>query len=200
MTKQYSDTVRNGWLDWLETCLGTSPKARIYTGSQPASVAASATGTLLWEGVAAGDWMAAASAGSKSITVPFTGTTSGSGTAGYYRILTSGGTAHEQGSVSRAFALTTTAITSSGGNVLTFADASSVSDGMTVDAAGVPAGTTVLSHTSTTVTLSAVTTGVSSGADVYFGDVAGDLWLPNTSIAPGIVLDIDVLTRTAPGA
>lgn len=200
MTRKYEDTLRNALLAAFKTALGSGSLARIYTGAEPADESATATGTLLWEGTATGEWLSTPAAGSMTMTAPFTGSTLAGGTAGYYRLLTSGGAVREQGSISRAFSLVTSAATSSGANVLTFAAAGTVSDGMAVAGAGIPPGTTVLSHTSTTVTLSNVTTGVSSGASVYFGDTSGDMWLPDTTFAPSLSFTIDVFTRVAPGA
>lgn len=200
MTKQYSDTLRNAWIASIESTLGTTPKCRIYTGSQPASVATAASGTQLVELTGASDWLSAPSAGAASLVGTFSGTVSVDGTAGYYRLLTSGATAHEQGSITRAFPVATSASTSSGSNVLTFASTSGVTDGMAAVATGVASGSVVVSHTSTTVTLDKATTGVSSGASVYFGDTSGDLWLSNTALAASQVLTVSVFTRTAPGA
>ena len=49
MAKQYSDTLRNTWIASIESTLGTTPLTRIYTGSQPATVGTTASGTLLWQ-------------------------------------------------------------------------------------------------------------------------------------------------------
>jgi hypothetical protein len=200
MTRQYSATVRDGWANFLATTLGSSPKLKIRTGTQPAGTAAADSGTLLWTGTATGTAFATASGGSGTISliVSFTGEIGAGGTAGHYRLTTSGDAVHEQGNISRAFALTTSAATT-GSNVLTFANASTVSDGMQVYAAGVPTGAVVVSHTSTTVSLDRAAT-VSSGVEVHFGDTTGDLWLPNTVLAPGVTLEVDLLVRTMPGA
>lgn len=201
MARQYSDTLRNAWIASIESTLGTSPLARIYTGAQPATVATAASGTLLCELTGDSDWLGAPSSGTGTLSGTFDGTVVADGTAGYYRLLTSGGTAHEQGSITRAFPLTTSATTAAGSNELTFTSASGVSAGMTVSGTGIPSGTTVLSTTSTKVTLSAASTaGVGSGVVIYFGDTSGDLWLANNALATSQSLSITVLTRTAPGA
>lgn len=199
MTRQLSTAALNGALDYIYgTLLGASPKFKIRTGPQPANCAAGDTGTLLWTGVATGTAFAAAASGEKALVVSFSGTTVAAGTAGHYRLTTSGDVVVEQGAITRAFALTTSAATTAT-NVLTFADASAISDGMQVHAAGVPSGTTVLSHTSTTVNLSSAVT-VGSGVEVYFGDIAGEQYVPNTVFSPGVALEIDVLVRTMAGA
>lgn len=200
MTRKYKDTLRDALLAAYKATLGSGSKASIYTGAEPADESATETGTLLWEGTATGEWLAAPASGAMVMVAPFTGGTLADGTAGYYRLRTSDGTAMEQGAITRAFSLVTSVSTASGNNVLTFAAAGTVSDGMAVAGTGIPPGTTVLSHTSTTVTLSNVSTGVSSGATVYFGDTSGEMWLPQTVFAPSLSFTIDVFTRVAPGA
>lgn len=200
MTRQFSADLRDGWANFWASTLGSSPKLKIRSGGQPASTAASDAGTLLWTGAATGTAFSTASGGSGTVSliVSFTGIIAAEGTAGHYRLTTSGGAVKEQGSITRAFSLTTSAA-STASNVLTFADASTVSDGMQVYANGVPTGAVVQSHTSTTVNLDRAAT-VSSGVAVYFGDTSGDLWLPSTALSPGVTLEVDLLVRTWPGA
>lgn len=201
MTKQYSTTLRDAWLDTYESEIGTAPKLRICTGAAPATCATGQSGTQLIQMTLPSDWMGAPSSGTSALAGSWTGTVSADGTAGYYRILDSAATTcHEQGSITRAFALTTSASTASASNVLTFTSTSGVSVGMSVTATGVPSGTTVSAVGATTVTLSAATTGVSSGATVYFGDTSGDLWLTNTALTTGTTLTITTRSLTAPGA
>jgi len=100
MAAQFSVAVRNGWLDNTETIIGTSPKLRFLTGTKPATCATAESGSLLAEVTCPSDWMAAASAGSKALAGSWTVAASGTGTAGYYRIMDSTGTTcHEQGSI-----------------------------------------------------------------------------------------------------
>jgi hypothetical protein len=101
MTVQFSTAVRNAQLDAIETAIGTAPKLRFYTGSAPASCAASESGTLLVEWTLASDWAAAASGGSKALNnLPLTVTATAGGTIGHYRIYDSAGTScHEQGTI-----------------------------------------------------------------------------------------------------
>lgn len=132
MGKQYSTTLRNDWLTTYETTIGTSPKLRICTGSAPATCAASQSGTQLIEMTLPSDWMGAPSSGSSSKAGTWSGTVAADGTAGYYRILSSGGTCHEQGVVTQAFSLATNASTAANSNVLTFAATTGVSVGMSV--------------------------------------------------------------------
>ena len=198
--EQWSDTFRNALVALIESTLGTSPKYELRTGAAPANVAASDSGTLLCTCTGPSDWLAAPSSGTAAFASAFSGTVGTTGVVGHYRLKTSGGTCHGQGDVTQAFGLTTTAATSANANVLTFADTTLVTVGVSVAGIGVPDGPTVLSKTSTTVTLSAVSTsGVGSGVAVYFGDTSGKLWLPNTTIT---ALQTVTLTRsfTAPGA
>lgn len=201
MSKQFSTTVRNAWLATYESTIGTTPKLDLRTGAQESACSATATGTSLILMTLPSDWMTTASAGFSLLNGTWSGTVSANGTPGHYRLLDSAGTTcHEQGSITRAFTLATSASTTAGSNVLTFTSTAGVSAGMTVSASGVPSGTTVLSTTSTTVTLSAVTTGVSSATNVYFGDLTGDLWLNATSLSAGQVLTITGRSLYAPGA
>jgi hypothetical protein len=65
----------------------------MYTGSVPASCAASTTGTLLVEFDLASDWAANASGGSKSFNnTPISANAVANGTAGYFRLYKSDGT------------------------------------------------------------------------------------------------------------
>lgn len=103
MALQFSVTLRNNQLDQFETTLGASAKLRIYTGAPPANTAASATGTLLVEMNLPADFMSAASGGSKALLGSWTGTASGTGTAGYFRFVDNAGTTtHAQGTVGTA--------------------------------------------------------------------------------------------------
>jgi hypothetical protein len=104
MTVQWSTTLRNALLDQIATTIGTSAKIMVYTGSQPANVAASEAGTLLVEFDLASTYSDAASSGTKNIcktaSLPVSATAGASGTAAHYRMYASDGTTcHEQGSI-----------------------------------------------------------------------------------------------------
>ena len=101
MTVNKSATVRNAALDAEETAIGTAPLLRFYTGAKPANTAAAATGTLLVEMALPSDWMAAASAGAKSMLGTWQDTSANaSGNGGYWRIYdTAGTTCHYQGTL-----------------------------------------------------------------------------------------------------
>jgi hypothetical protein len=94
MAYQFSAAVRNAALDNIEATIGTAPTLTIRTGSAPATADTAATGTVLVTVVLPSDWMAAATGGSKSIAGgPWTDPTAdAAGTAGYFRIVGSGGT------------------------------------------------------------------------------------------------------------
>lgn len=200
MARQYSTTLRNDWLQQYEDTIGTSALLRMCTGTAPANCAASQTGTQLIEMTLPSDWQGAPSSGTAAKSGTWSGTVAADGTATYYRILSSGGTCHEQGLVTRAFTLSTSALTAANSNVLTFTSTTGVTAGMAVAGAGVPTGATVLSVTSTTVLISSPSTaGVSSSTAIYFGDTTGDLWLNNTALTTGQALTITVRNNTSPG-
>jgi len=98
---QLSVSVRNARLDAIETAIGASAKLQIYSGSMPASCAASATGTKLAEITLGSDWAANASSGSKSFSnTPLSTTGLAGGSAGYFRVVdNSGATCHMQGTI-----------------------------------------------------------------------------------------------------
>jgi hypothetical protein len=201
MAKQYSTTLRNAWLDTYESTIGTSPKLRVCTGALPATCATAQSGTQLAELTLPSDWQGAPSSGTSALAGTWSGTVASDGTAGYYRLLSSGGTVHEQGLVTQAFTLSTSATTAANSNVLTFAATTGVSAGMSVSGTGIPDGTTVLAVNSTTVTLSNVsTTGVGSAVAVYFGSTDGDMWLTNPVLTAGQTLSFTAHNFTAPGA
>lgn len=101
MTLQYSVAVRNAKLDAVETAIGTSAIMKIRSGAAPANCAAADSGTVLATLNLPSDWMAAASAGSKSKSGTWEDTSAdNTGTAAHFRVYDSGGTTcHMQGTV-----------------------------------------------------------------------------------------------------
>lgn len=92
MTWRYSTTIIADRLTQLNTDIGASAKIEIFTGSQPASVATGATGTLLvtltgnasgFGSVSGGVLTASAITGANAVAT---------GTAGWFRIFKSDGT------------------------------------------------------------------------------------------------------------
>lgn len=110
MARQYSVSLRNNWLNTVETTIGTSPGLSLFTGAQPATCASTDTGTLLVTLTLPFDWMGDASSGVKAISGPWFGTAVASGDFGYYRLKDSTGQSHEQGS-STDLSISTTAVT-----------------------------------------------------------------------------------------
>jgi hypothetical protein len=100
MAVQLSTDVRNARLDAVETAVGASAKLRILTGAPPASCATAQSGTLLVEIDLPADWMAAAASGSKAKLGTWQANATGTGTAGYFRVLNGAGSVcHVQGTV-----------------------------------------------------------------------------------------------------
>lgn len=100
MAQQYGTTMRTALVTVFETAPGTAAKVLIYTGAQPANCATAASGTLLTTFSLASDWATQASGVLTFSGVPLSSTATGTGTAGYYRIVdTAGTTCHIQGSV-----------------------------------------------------------------------------------------------------
>jgi hypothetical protein len=91
---QFSTTLRNALGNQVGTTLGASGTLKVYTGSAP-GVGNAASGTLLCTLTAV--VYAAASGGAVSISATADSNAAASGTPGYYRFLTSGGTVHVEG-------------------------------------------------------------------------------------------------------
>jgi hypothetical protein len=99
MAFQFSTTVRNASLDAIETTIGTAPTLEIRSGAAPANCAAAATGTVLATLALPSDWLAAASAGAKTLLGTWQDTSAdATGTAGHFRV-NAGATCHIQGTV-----------------------------------------------------------------------------------------------------
>lgn len=98
----------------LATAVGSGASIRIYSGSKPATPETTATGTLLATVPITGSFTA--SGGSITAADPGSVTPSASGTAGYFRLLTTGSTAILDGTVGTSGAdmnLSSTAISTS---------------------------------------------------------------------------------------
>lgn len=101
MAYQFSDAVRNAWLDAIEVAIGASPTLEIRSGAAPATCGAADSGTVLATFALPSDFMAAASGGQKLIAGTWQESSAdASGTAGHFRIK-QGSTTHWQGSVSQ---------------------------------------------------------------------------------------------------
>jgi hypothetical protein len=99
MTVKLSTNLRNAMIGSYESYLGISPTLQIFTGTEPASITLADTGTKLLDITLPTDWLTAPSNGSVALQGTWTGTALAPGTCGYYRLKSSGGAVHEQGSV-----------------------------------------------------------------------------------------------------
>lgn len=114
MALAYSATLRNAMLDQITTAVGASGLLRIYDGSRPATGGAATT--LLAELTCNATFAPAASGGVLTLNaITQDSSANASGTATWFRITTSGGTAVIDGSVGTSGSdlnLTTTSIVS----------------------------------------------------------------------------------------
>jgi hypothetical protein len=100
MATKFSTALRNSMLDAIESAIGTSAVLQIKTGSAPAGVSSANSGSILCTYSLASDWAAAAGSGAKNFNnLPLTTSALTSGTAGHFRIFSSTGVCHWQGSV-----------------------------------------------------------------------------------------------------
>lgn len=116
MATKLTNAVASTLANAITTAVGTSGRCKIYSGSAPATADTAVTGTLLVDVPLSATAFGSASNGVITLNgVPLTVAASASGTAGYFRITTSGGTAILQGDVGTSGAqlnLNTTTITS----------------------------------------------------------------------------------------
>lgn len=114
MALAYSSTLRNNRLDQITSAVGASGLLRIYDGSRPATGGAATT--LLAELTCNATFAPGAAAGVLTLNaITQDSSANATGTATWFRITTSGGTAVVDGSVSTSGSdlnLTTTSIVS----------------------------------------------------------------------------------------
>jgi len=200
---QQSVTVRNAKNDAEETAIGVSAVLKFFAGAQPANCAAADSGSALAVGTLPADWMAASSGGvkSKAGTWTLTGQAAagtGANVAHYRLYATDGATCHEQGTVTPAIPLVTSALTAALGNILNFAATTGVVVGMNASGTGVPTGAKVLAVAGTTVTLShTCEAGVGAGVTIIFG---GDMTVDNVNVANNQAISVSSYTKTAANA
>lgn len=106
--------VANSMAAALATAIGSAATIKIYSGTKPATPETAVTGTLLATITISGSFTA--SGGSITAADPASVTPAASGTAGYFRVATSGGTAILDGTVGTSGAdmnLSSTAISTS---------------------------------------------------------------------------------------
>jgi hypothetical protein len=119
MTVRISTASRNASVDAARVLVDAGSGAgllRIYTGTQPATVATAATGTLLVEIALNDPATAAASGGSAAfdVTPVPSGVAGNSGTAGYARLLDSAGVAIADAAIPADLSMDDTAIVNGG--------------------------------------------------------------------------------------
>lgn len=101
MALQFSTSLRNAWLDLIESHVGVSAVLKIRTSAAPATVATADSGTVVATLTLPSDWMAAASGGTKALSGTWEDTSADAGgTPGHWRLYASDGTTcHLQGTV-----------------------------------------------------------------------------------------------------
>lgn len=98
MAISISAAVAQSMASAAATAIGSGSSIRIYSGSKPATPETAATGTLLVTIPISGSF--SASSGVLTAADPASASPAASGTAGYFRLLTSGSTAILDGTVS----------------------------------------------------------------------------------------------------
>jgi len=117
MPLRISSGAQNAAADAITGLVGSTGTLKIYSGAQPATPGTAASGTLLAT-VTLGAW-SAASAGTASGADPASVTAAATGTAGWFRAASSGGTAVFDGDVTAT----------GGGGVMQLSSTSLVSGG-----------------------------------------------------------------------
>lgn len=117
MALSYTTTVRNNMMDTITTAIGSSGLLRIYDGSVPANVGTSLGAQVLLAELALSSTFAAGASGGvlTASSITSDSNANATGTATFFRITTSGGTAVLQGTVGTSGAdlnLSTTSIAS----------------------------------------------------------------------------------------
>lgn len=92
MTLQLSTSCRNDRVAAIETNAGTAPIVRIRTSSVPATPATADAGTVLLSITLGSDWASQTGGILTFSSTPLSGTASGTGTAGHFRLYKSDGT------------------------------------------------------------------------------------------------------------
>lgn len=92
MTLRYNSALRTAQATAIATEAGSGAQIKLYTGTQPASVAAAVTGTLLGTLVVAGTFGTAATGVLTFNTVTSDTSADNPGTAGWFRVMKSDGT------------------------------------------------------------------------------------------------------------
>ena len=101
MSFQYGSTLRNNQVAQIQSTVGSSAALVIYTGTQPGSCAASATGTTLVTMSLPNPFLSS-TGGVATMSGSWSGTAVNPGVAGYFRILDGSLVCHVQGSTGLA--------------------------------------------------------------------------------------------------
>jgi hypothetical protein len=200
MSVNVQTAARNALLDAINTALGSGGSFTVFSGTKPALTTDADAGNALVVCTASGSVFAAASGGSMSKTGTIAGTVTGSGTqtAGYWRLKTSGGTVILQGTIGKQATAATSASTAANANALTFATSpTGFVAGMWVSGTGIPANTKLVSVGTTSVLDKTSTAGVGSGVTIT---AVYDLTIDNDQLANGQAFTLTSATITAPNA
>jgi DNA-binding phage protein len=182
--------------------MGGPVRLQIRTDSKPADPEASNVGTLLVDITTPATPFEAQANGVIAKLGTWSGVAIAAGLARHYRIVSSDASeVFEQGTITKAITLLTTASTGVGSNVITVADTTGIEAGQGVSGAGAPSGATVLDvPSSTSVRMTAASTlGISSGGALTFGDTSGNLQLPSVDYEVGQTIVIDAKLLIVPG-
>lgn len=97
MALQFSTACRNAMLDGITSTVGNAGTLEIRSGSAPADCGQADSGTLLATHTLGSPFDAAASGGTLTPNLPSNVNAAATGTAGHWRVKTSGGTVVAQG-------------------------------------------------------------------------------------------------------
>jgi hypothetical protein len=111
MAFQYGTTLRNNQVSQIQTSVGGSGTLLIYTGTEPANCGATATGSLLATIVLPATFLTSSGGATTIANGPWSVAASGTGTAGYFRMLDGSSVCHVQGNVTTDLVLNNTSIT-----------------------------------------------------------------------------------------
>lgn len=194
---KFRPTDVHAWLTTWTTALGASPYLQLYSGPPEASTAATATGSLIREIALPSSPFTSPASGIIAKSGTWASASGSVGVVGHARFVNNAkSTCYWTGSVSQAVAYSLTADAASGVSVLSIADTSGISVGQGVTSAigAIPAGTTVASKTSTTITLSRATTAAMLTTEtIIVGDTSGDMLISGAYI-PTSTSSVEVIT------
>jgi hypothetical protein len=172
-------------------------KLRIYTGSQPASVATAISGTLLCEITPLGTpaYVAGGSDGLLTLAgVPLSANGVANGTAGWATLMQTDNTRVDDFAVGMPSVVTSSTLNST--TTVTMASTTGITAGMQAIGTGIPVGATVASVTNGTTLVLSVAATVTGTQTLSFAAAGIDVVLQNTSVAAGQPVTITAATFT----